>query len=148
MRDACWTCRSRTIQCDRSKTPCAKCDKAGLECFEKRPIRWVTGVAIRGKMRGRRFEDDRRASTKKSSVHPKQKRIASFQQMALTKNPRPSVALDAPCIQNLSSSSRFYLDYCELVTCFDRTKKSNHMPRLILSQCPYLQTIHPLRQRQ
>ncbi|KAJ5162713.1 uncharacterized protein N7500_004543 [Penicillium coprophilum] len=54
--DPCWTCRNRRIQCDQSGTPCAKCEKAGMECFDKRPIRWVKGVAIRGKMQGRTHE--------------------------------------------------------------------------------------------
>lgn len=35
--------------------PCAKCLKAGLECSEKRPVRWVQGVAIRGKMQGHMY---------------------------------------------------------------------------------------------
>jgi hypothetical protein len=34
-----------------------KCEKAGLECLEERPIRWVKGIAVRGKMRGASFED-------------------------------------------------------------------------------------------
>lgn len=29
-----------------------KCEKGGFECHQKRPIRWVKGVAIRGKMQG------------------------------------------------------------------------------------------------
>ncbi|KAJ5167145.1 uncharacterized protein N7482_005926 [Penicillium canariense] len=53
----CYTCRNRRIQCDQSGIPCDKCKKAGLECFDKRPFRWVKGVAIRGKMQGRTFEN-------------------------------------------------------------------------------------------
>ncbi|KAJ5682600.1 hypothetical protein N7462_005765 [Penicillium macrosclerotiorum] len=53
--DPCYTCRNRRIQCDQSGVPCSKCQKAGLECLDKRPIRWVKGVAIRGKMQGRSF---------------------------------------------------------------------------------------------
>jgi hypothetical protein len=52
----CWTCRSRRIQCDLSPAPCAKCQKAGLECFDKLPVRWAKGVAIRGKMQGHTYE--------------------------------------------------------------------------------------------
>ncbi|CEN60997.1 hypothetical protein ASPCAL07667 [Aspergillus calidoustus] len=55
MPKACWTCRSRTIRCDASRIPCLKCEKAGLECVEKKPLRWVNGVAIRGKMRGQTY---------------------------------------------------------------------------------------------
>ncbi|KAL2836795.1 fungal-specific transcription factor domain-containing protein [Aspergillus pseudodeflectus] len=57
MIQACYTCRRRHIQCDRSAVPCAKCQKAGLQCLDKRPVRWVQGVAIRGGMRGRSFEN-------------------------------------------------------------------------------------------
>ncbi|KAF7133603.1 hypothetical protein CNMCM5793_004732 [Aspergillus hiratsukae] len=52
MVEACYTCRHRRIQCDRSSIPCGKCEKSGFECHQKRPIRWVKGVAIRGKMQG------------------------------------------------------------------------------------------------
>lgn len=57
MGTPCYTCRSRRIQCDQSGIPCGKCTKAGLECFDKRPFRWVKGVAIRGKMQGRSYEN-------------------------------------------------------------------------------------------
>ncbi|EAL91237.1 Zn(II)2Cys6 transcription factor [Aspergillus fumigatus Af293] len=50
--EACYTCRHRRVQCDRSGIPCGKCVKSGFECHQKRPIRWVKGVAIRGKMQG------------------------------------------------------------------------------------------------
>lgn len=55
--DPCYTCRNRRIQCDQSGVPCGKCEKAGLECLDKRPFRWVKGVAIRGKMQGRSYEN-------------------------------------------------------------------------------------------
>lgn len=55
--DPCYTCRNRRIQCDQTGVPCSKCEKAGLECFDKRPFRWVKGVAIRGKMQGRSYEN-------------------------------------------------------------------------------------------
>ncbi|MBE3050345.1 Zn(II)2Cys6 transcription factor [Candidatus Bathyarchaeota archaeon] len=52
----CWPCRNRHVRCDQSQVPCAKCLKSGLECSQERPIRWVKGVAIRGKMQGRAYE--------------------------------------------------------------------------------------------
>lgn len=64
----CYTCRSRRIQCDQSSVPCAKCQKAGLECFDKRPFRWVKGVAIRGKMQGRSYENVDEAMATNSAV--------------------------------------------------------------------------------
>jgi hypothetical protein len=33
-----------------AQPPCKKCKKAGLECFEKRPLRWAEGATYRGKM--------------------------------------------------------------------------------------------------
>lgn len=71
-------------------------------------------MAIRGKMRGRRFEDEQKASSKKLSVQTKHKRINSFHRKALANNPHPSVAMEDPCMQDMNSSSKFYLDYCEL----------------------------------
>lgn len=62
MYNPCYTCRRRHIECDRSRMPCAKCEKAGLECFQKRPVRWVKGVSIRGKMRGLSVKDASAAS--------------------------------------------------------------------------------------
>ncbi|KAJ5394688.1 hypothetical protein N7509_006475 [Penicillium cosmopolitanum] len=53
--EECWTCRRRRVQCDKCGIPCLKCQNAGLDCLDKRPIRWVQGVAIRGKMQGRSF---------------------------------------------------------------------------------------------
>lgn len=53
----CYTCRNRRIQCDQSGTPCGKCQKAGLECLDKRPFKWVKGVAIRGKLQGHLYEN-------------------------------------------------------------------------------------------
>ena len=54
----CWPCRNRHVRCDQSRMPCDKCLKAGLECSKDRPIRWVEGVAIRGKMQGRKYRSE------------------------------------------------------------------------------------------
>lgn len=72
MNDPCYTCRRRRIECDRSGVPCAKCVKADVECFEKRPPRWVKGMAIRGKLQGLSAEDASVALRKKraSTVEP------------------------------------------------------------------------------
>lgn len=63
MYDPCYTCKRRRIQCDQSQTPCKKCLKAGLECYDKRPLRWVKGVAIRGRLQGVAAKDASTAST-------------------------------------------------------------------------------------
>lgn len=59
---SCYTCRHRRISCDGMKPVCKKCQKRGLECLAKKPLNWVNGVAIRGKMMGRSFEDNHNES--------------------------------------------------------------------------------------
>ncbi|KAJ5987284.1 hypothetical protein N7451_011649 [Penicillium sp. IBT 35674x] len=111
MRAACWTCRSRTIQCDQTSFPCAKCEKAGLECFDKRPLRWVKGVAIRGKMRGRVLGVNPKASNEYPCPKSKRKQLSHLSATSLAINPTPKFALQDPCVHDLDWSSRFYLDY-------------------------------------
>ncbi|CAG8282109.1 unnamed protein product [Penicillium salamii] len=65
LHESCWTCRNRHVQCDRSQMPCAKCQKAGLECLKKLPFRWVKGVAIRGNMQGHTYENNSAAPVTK-----------------------------------------------------------------------------------
>lgn len=36
-----------------TRPPCMKCEKAGLECSQKRPLRWVDGAEFRGKAKRR-----------------------------------------------------------------------------------------------
>lgn len=100
MPTACWTCRHRTIQCDQAGIPCAKCQKAGLECFQTRPLRWVKGVAIRGKLRGRVLGENRKEI------------VPAKQAMQPCSKSTPQPALQDPHVHDLDASSKFYLDYC------------------------------------
>jgi hypothetical protein len=133
MPKACWTCRSRTIRCDASRIPCLKCEKAGLECVEKKPLRWVNGVAIRGKMRGQKFgagtpdsssspgsEGERGSEGGRLAVqcesYAEKGKIVLKERMSpdrlATFSPTQSALLD-PCIQGLDWVTRVYVDYCE-----------------------------------
>lgn len=96
MSNPCYTCRRRHIQCDRSKTPCVKCQKAGLECLDKRPLRWVKGVAARGHMQGVSMED---AASKAV--------VTKAEQMTLP------AELGDTLMAGLDRVSKFYLDYCK-----------------------------------
>lgn len=116
MREACWTCRSRTIRCDQTSIPCAKCEKAGLECFEQRPLRWVKGIAIRGKMRGRILGEDLKTSSENPPPQLERKQVIHSRAKSLITNITPSFALQDPCIHDLDRSSRFYLDYCGFIS--------------------------------
>ncbi|KAL3460112.1 fungal-specific transcription factor domain-containing protein [Aspergillus heterothallicus] len=104
MPKACWTCRSRTVRCDESGIPCRKCEKAGLECRDKKPLRWVQGVAVRGKMQGRMYE----------AKHTKSEDEKSMSSESILVIPRHNAfpnALQEPRFQNLDTVSRYYVDY-------------------------------------
>lgn len=107
MRGPCWTCRKRTIQCDQSGSPCAKCEKAGLECLDKRPLRWVKGVAIRGKMRGQDFD-----TNKSHLARPRRKQLSHNSEKGRSVQAGLSPVLQDP---HISSVDRFYIDYCKSV---------------------------------
>lgn len=59
MAKGCYTCRRRRIVCDNGLPTCQKCRDAGKECLGyQKPLTWVKGgVASRGKMMGRSFDD-------------------------------------------------------------------------------------------
>ncbi|KZF25138.1 C6 transcription factor (Acr-2) [Xylona heveae TC161] len=134
---SCYTCRRRRIQCDRSKTPCLKCEKAGLDCFEERPLRWVRGVAIRGGMRGRSF-------AKTSAEQVDESSILSYWSLGTRLKPDvllpelskyvsgarslgvPRAMIDV-AMSSLDSRSRYYLDYyndriCKVFIVYDSEK--------------------------
>ncbi|KAI9928919.1 hypothetical protein ASPWEDRAFT_372411 [Aspergillus wentii DTO 134E9] len=59
MTKGCYTCRRRRIICDNGLPTCRKCRDAGKECLGyQKPLVWVKGgVASRGKMMGRSFDE-------------------------------------------------------------------------------------------
>lgn len=59
MTKGCYTCRRRRIVCDNGLPTCRKCRDAGKECLGyQKPLVWVKGgVASRGRMMGRTFDD-------------------------------------------------------------------------------------------
>ncbi|KAJ5578386.1 uncharacterized protein N7459_007350 [Penicillium hispanicum] len=141
----CYTCRTRRIQCDQSGVPCTKCEKAGLECLDKRPIRWVKGVAVRGKMQGRSYATSAASSGtgKESGGLPGESRRALTKKTAPRCLERPEshglslslpFALQDPSCRNLDRASRYYIDYynkriCKLFIVYDSDR--NPFRRLI-----------------
>ncbi|EAW13231.1 Zn(II)2Cys6 transcription factor [Aspergillus clavatus NRRL 1] len=101
MMEACYTCRRRRIQCDRLGIPCGKCRKGGLECHEKRPIKWVKGVAIRGKMQG--FSYDLQDVTD-GAGNALVKANDGLRVVA--------PGLEDEAVSSLDKVSKYYLDYC------------------------------------
>ncbi|KAL4919014.1 fungal-specific transcription factor domain-containing protein [Aspergillus aurantiobrunneus] len=132
--EACYTCRRRHIQCDRSQTPCLKCQKAGLKCLDKRPVRWVQGVAIRGSMRGRSYHSSSVSLTPVSEIEtrsslaeaPKPKNTVSHGDLvpiypAISTIPS---SLGDAILSGLDTTARYYLDYyndriCQLFIVYD-----------------------------
>ncbi|RDW87047.1 Zn(II)2Cys6 transcription factor [Aspergillus mulundensis] len=134
MQEACYTCRRRHVQCDRSGNPCRKCETAGLKCLDKRPIRWVQGVAIRGAMRGRSHQNDLVSANPVATLDFRQgtsgKPLEPLEQSAsneLVPTIPPSsipVSLKDKPLTKLDPSAQYYLDYyndriCQLFIVYD-----------------------------
>ncbi|PWY80318.1 C6 finger domain protein Acr-2 [Aspergillus sclerotioniger CBS 115572] len=87
MSKGCYTCRRRRIICDNGLPTCRKCRDAGKECLGyQKPLVWVKGgVASRGKMMGRSFNDVMRA--------PDSRRDDSS---SVSSNASPPSAADSP----------------------------------------------------
>ncbi|CAI7608831.1 unnamed protein product [Penicillium glandicola] len=122
----CWTCRNRRIQCDQSGIPCAKCQKAGIECFDKRPLKWVKGVAIRGKMQGRSHESISDARITKSVPSKPKKSPRALVQASAGSASLP-LTLQDPSMSTLDQTSKYYIDYyndriCKLFIVYDSAK--------------------------
>ncbi|KAL4892291.1 fungal-specific transcription factor domain-containing protein [Aspergillus ambiguus] len=140
MIEACYTCRRRRIQCDRSQVPCRKCTASGLECYDKRPIRWVRGVAIRGKMQGISFRESSGPTEAPKGMIPSA--IEEFPRRLsedhlktgipgadgnLTSPRNIPLALEEPIWSSLDATSQHYLDYynqriCKLFIVYDSAK--------------------------
>ncbi|KAL4747415.1 hypothetical protein BDW72DRAFT_206503 [Aspergillus terricola var. indicus] len=141
---ACYTCRRRHIQCDRSQVPCRKCEKAGLKCLDKRPIRWVQGVAIRGGMRGRSHQDKSISSTPVSAIEMALDPSIELREPLKARTSTQIVPMDTPIsipmsmedetLARLDASARYYLNYyndriCQLFIVYD--SENNPFRRLI-----------------
>lgn len=105
---ACHNCRRRRVRCDSSVPVCQKCAKAGQEClgYGKLFI-WNQGVASRGKMMGKTFQDMGRSAMKRpknannSSTRPTNpKRATEF-----VANASRTEATKFPIIQRSGSGS-------------------------------------------
>ncbi|KAL4799593.1 fungal-specific transcription factor domain-containing protein [Aspergillus venezuelensis] len=125
MEKPCYTCRRRHIQCDRTQTPCLKCQKAGLECHDERPVRWVQGVAVRGNMRGRSYQSSSVCKEPVTKIHsrPVTRTDPARLPNALTSPSIPLPIEDWRLLQ-LDPSARYYLEYyndqiCQLFIVYD-----------------------------
>lgn len=78
MTKGCYTCRRRRIICDNGQPTCRKCRDAGKECLGyQKPLVWVKGgVASRGKMMGRSFDDVNKPASEARRQPPAEARPA------------------------------------------------------------------------
>lgn len=139
----CWTCRRRRVQCDGVLPTCRKCHKAGKECLGyKRPLVWNTGVASRGKMMGKTFQESKKSLDYETSLAKAESELSvhtfSAQRScspssetdqvedgveeirretsvphAFTPTSSPGGVLVDPIFQDLKPITRYYLDYCK-----------------------------------
>ncbi|KAF7718838.1 Acriflavine sensitivity control protein acr-2 [Penicillium ucsense] len=138
----CYTCRNRRIQCDQSGVPCGKCRSAGLACLDKRPLKWVKGVAIRGKLQGHVYGtlDDPspgKQNGRQGSAHQRRalRQVQSSGTIlgdhsgpySLRQAPVRTLAIPDPALSGLDDVSKYYLDYykeriCQLFIVRDTTR--------------------------
>ncbi|BAE60970.1 unnamed protein product [Aspergillus oryzae RIB40] len=130
MTKGCYTCRRRRIICDNGLPTCRKCRDAGKECLGyQKPLVWVKGgVASRGKMMGRSFDDVAQNTSDRSSeddsnaaADPPPPEVGAQGQDSLDTEtsisvvdhvPTPRGMVD-PLFKDMDSVSRFYISHCE-----------------------------------
>ncbi|KAJ6114963.1 hypothetical protein N7486_000741, partial [Penicillium sp. IBT 16267x] len=81
------------------------CEKVGLECFSKRPFRWVKGVAIRGKMRGRLYEKVIRSSDPVGAIPRTQNSLFSE---VWYFGEQPAGCITSPALTEVLDNNRIY----------------------------------------
>lgn len=130
--ERCHNCRRRRLRCDGTVPSCKKCIKAGQECLGYGKLfRWNQGIASRGKMMGKSFEVpaqpevSAKESVSESSLVPVSKNgTLGHEAQSLIWTPStipgknsPEISISPclldPLLQDLSSSSRYYISHCK-----------------------------------
>jgi hypothetical protein len=138
---ACHNCRKRRWKCDRSLPVCHKCLSSDSDCLGYGKLFvWNQGVASRGKMMGKTYEEQPKSRKGTASIqHPNRPEdkqayfpLVSRRQKELPENdleveevPRREheatvrTALVDPLYQDLSPNSRYYLYHYVTQICMD-----------------------------
>ncbi|RAL06904.1 uncharacterized protein BO97DRAFT_401087 [Aspergillus homomorphus CBS 101889] len=149
MNSSCYTCRRRHVECQMVRPPCKKCEKAGLECLLKRPLRWVEGATFRGTATNSPIESafqvrpstPRHVGSKSPDKSLHETDLVDYSSEITTSKGiswhvgiyegflRTPFNLDDPTLKGLDEGSRYYLNYysrcvCKLFVMFD----SQHNP--------------------
>ena len=132
-----YTCRRRHVECQMTHPPCKKCQKAGLECLQKRPLRWVDGPAFRNKARTSQAHHREKSNTPNKgdyggsclyetglaeSTLDSTNAVERKVQSAIShKGDHSSIhisilpSLKDPSFDALDDASMYYLNYCQCV---------------------------------
>jgi len=112
----CWTCRRSRVVCDKASPTCAKCRQLGRPCLGyKKPLVWNKGVASRGKLMGKSFNDLDPQNMTVSSAAPESP-ISQLLEVCISST-LGSQKLADPIFQGFDTNTRYYLDYCKLICC-------------------------------
>lgn len=118
--EACHNCRRQRLKCDRALPQCLKCIKRGQECLGyERLFRWEQGVASRGNMAGRTFEEMTTYRARHENSSPQLPSPASLSSQQISRGNTevsPLGSLTDPLVQDVNHASRKYLFYCELLS--------------------------------
>ncbi|KAL6695368.1 fungal-specific transcription factor domain-containing protein [Trichoderma pleuroticola] len=142
MDSSCYTCRRRRVECRMDLPPCKKCTRAGLECTQTRPLRWVKGATYRTKDAGKTATNKpgvsksttllgptvaaRGVSRVQTPTHPGSVLVTGRGDRECYFRPTTITKLDDPLLSNLDETTRYYLDYysrcvCKLFIMYDST---------------------------
>lgn len=121
----CHNCRRRRLRCDRSRPVCNKCVSSGRECLGyDKVFTWTGGIAIRGKMSGRRSFGEAPAITTPqaamsavscaSAEHDSVGTVITATTTTTSSgSPTPTPALTDPAFRDLDCGVRRYLFHCK-----------------------------------
>ncbi|KAE8155134.1 hypothetical protein BDV25DRAFT_135179 [Aspergillus avenaceus] len=117
-RKACHTCRRRRVKCDLGSPTCKRCYTAGIDCLGYgKLILWVDGVASRGKMMGKSFDQQRPQDTTRGAMCHTRRQHELLRNSLFTARRQgteamtlPS-ALPDPFCHQFSPNVRFYLNH-------------------------------------
>lgn len=123
-RKPCHNCRRSRLRCDESLPTCNKCLRNGEECLGyQKFFSWVNGVASRGKMVGKSFDNAKRTKKIKETPAPVNLQDERFEETSLTVAPKTPIIgqhimpltrfMSDPLFQDLDQNSRFFLSYCK-----------------------------------
>ena len=134
MVKGCYTCRRRRIICDNGLPTCQKCRDAGKECLGyQKPLTWVKGgVASRGKMMGRSFDDVVKKDPRRAGESSHSSAVDASNETDIEK-PGDAVVHNAPDTSTVQPSSTAF----QLEEESDLVSASRNAPAMDFTSVPW-----------